>query len=62
MRHILQCCDRTRLLWGSDVGFNFNDAIGYRLGLMDLLDIDDPARQAILCDNPLRLLPPQPRA
>jgi predicted TIM-barrel fold metal-dependent hydrolase len=56
MRQIVRRCDRTRLLWGSDFGFNFNDLIGYRLELMELMDLKDEQRAAIFHENPMRLL------
>lgn len=59
IREIVRRCDTTRLVWGSDAGFNFADAIGYRLNLMDILGIDAPLRQAILSDNAVRLLNPK---
>jgi predicted TIM-barrel fold metal-dependent hydrolase len=49
-------CDRTRLLWGSDAGFTFADAVGYRLELLDAIGIDEQTKHAILQDNPMRLL------
>jgi hypothetical protein len=56
MKHLIQRCDTSRLLWGSDFGFNFNDSIDYRLHLLDVLDLSDSLRQAILTNNPTRLL------
>ena len=56
LKHLIQKCDTSRLLWGSDFGFNFFDAIDYRLHLLDVLDLSDSVRQAILTDNPTRLL------
>ena len=49
-------CDKSRLLWGSDHGFTYDDSVGYRLGLMDLLNLSDDDRDAILCRNPKRLI------
>jgi hypothetical protein len=54
--HLIRHCDTTRLLWGSDAGFTLDDAIGYRLGLMDVVGISDRVKQSILSDNPKRLL------
>ena len=54
--HLLGRCDTTRLLWGSDAGFTFDDPIAYRLGLMDVVGIDERLKQAIFVDNPMRLL------
>ena len=56
VEHLIRHCDPTRLLWGSDGGFTFDDPIGYRLGLMDVIEISDRVKQAILVDNPTRLL------
>lgn len=56
MRQIIRQCDRDRLLWGSDHGFNFLDAYSYRLGMMELLEMDDRLREAIFEINPRRLL------
>jgi predicted TIM-barrel fold metal-dependent hydrolase len=52
---IIRRCDRDRLVWGSDHGFSFADAVGYRKGLLDLVDLDDDGREAIFCRNPMRL-------
>jgi predicted TIM-barrel fold metal-dependent hydrolase len=56
LREIVRRCDTSRLVWGSDAGFNFYDAIGYRLQLMNVLGIDERIRHAILSDNAIRLL------
>jgi predicted TIM-barrel fold metal-dependent hydrolase len=56
LRELVRRCDRSRLLWGSDFGFTFTDAIGYRLEMMDLLDMEQSLGQAIFADNPARLL------
>jgi predicted TIM-barrel fold metal-dependent hydrolase len=56
MKALVRRCDRNRLLWGSDHGFKLTDVIGYRLGLIDLLDLSDDDRDAILCRNPSRLM------
>jgi len=49
-----------RIIWGSDFGFGTSDPIGYRLGLINKADIDDRLRQAILGENPLRLINSNP--
>lgn len=56
MREILRRCDTGRLLWGSDFGFTFLDVIGYRLHVMEALNLDGNLRRSILTDNPMRLL------
>jgi predicted TIM-barrel fold metal-dependent hydrolase len=56
LRQLVQKCDTARLLWGSDYGFSLSDAIGYRLNMLDVLDLTDPQRQAILEANPAGLL------
>jgi hypothetical protein len=56
MKHIIQRCDVTRLLWGSDFGFSFNNCFDYRFDVMKTLELDEPTRRAILQDNPARLL------
>jgi predicted TIM-barrel fold metal-dependent hydrolase len=56
MREIIRRCDRQRLLWGSDFGFTFTDVIGYRLHIMETLRMSDEFHQAVLTDNPGRLL------
>jgi predicted TIM-barrel fold metal-dependent hydrolase len=58
-RAIEQFCQRAdpeRLLWGTDFGFGFADAIEYRLNLILRARIDDALRRRILDDNPRRLL------
>ena len=55
VRQIVQRCDRTRLLWGSDFGFALHDAVGYRLDLFRHA-VDDATCRIILEDNPQRLL------
>jgi predicted TIM-barrel fold metal-dependent hydrolase len=56
LREIVRRCDTARLVWGSDAGFNFYDAIGYRLQILDVLGLSDDVRRAILEENPMRLL------
>jgi uncharacterized protein len=55
LRQLVARADRHRLLWGSDHGFGTVDHLGYRKRLFDLLEADDPLREAIFCDNPTRL-------
>jgi predicted TIM-barrel fold metal-dependent hydrolase len=55
LREVIRRCDRLLLLWGSDFGFGFADAVGYRLGLMDCLDLREEEKCEILEDNPRRL-------
>ncbi len=47
-----------RLIWGSDFGFGFADAVGYRLGVLQEARVDANLRARILGENALRLLPP----
>lgn len=56
MREIVKRCDRSRLVWGTDFGYGLSDVYGYRLPLMDALNLDGATRQAIYKDNPARLL------
>lgn len=59
MRAIEVLCQRAdpdRLLWGTDFGFGFADAIDYRLNLINRAKIDDALREKILGVNPLRLM------
>lgn len=59
LRGVELFCERAdpdRLLWGSDFGFNFADAVDYRLNLMLRARIDDALLQKILGDNAVRLL------
>lgn len=48
--------DSQRILWGSDFGFGSVDSIGYRLGLINQANIGNNLRNAILGENPLRLI------
>ena len=48
--------DPARLLWGTDFGFGFADAVEYRLNLIRRAQIDDALRDRIFGENPLRLL------
>lgn len=45
-----------RLLWGTDFGFGFADAIEYRLNLIRSANIDSGLKERILGENPLKLL------
>lgn len=59
LRAIEQFCrhaEPDRLLWGTDFGFGFLDAIEYRLNLMRRAKIDEALRQRIFGENPLRLM------
>ena len=56
IREYVKSCDHSRLLWGSDFGFGFSDPIAYRYGMMYELDLPSGVLQAILTDNPSRLL------
>ena len=52
-------CRRTdpdRILWGSDFGFGFADAISYRLEVFQRARIQDAVKEKVLATNPLRLL------
>ena len=53
---LCQHVDPARLVWGSDFGFGFGDAIEYRLNLLRRAAIDAALRDRILGANPLRLL------
>lgn len=56
IRQFLNRADRSRLMWGSDFGFGWADPIDYRLGMFKAMKIDDATWQAIMADNPARLL------
>jgi len=56
LREYVKRCDTSRLLWGSDFGFGFSDPIGYRLSLLQSLDLPADVMTAILTENPARLL------
>ncbi len=45
-----------RIVWGSDFGFGFADALGYRLELLRRAAMADELRTRILGENPLRLV------
>jgi uncharacterized protein len=52
---LVRRCDLQRLLWGSDFGFTLTDVVGYRLGLLDLLQLRDDEYETIVAHNPRRL-------
>lgn len=56
IREFFKRCDLGRLTWGSDFGFNFNDAVGYRLEMLEVVGITDTQREAVLATNPRRLM------
>ena len=56
IQEILQCCDRGRLLWGSDYGFGTADTIEYRLDLLKIQGLTSRDLEMILEHNPRRLL------
>ena len=56
IREYVARCDRSRLLWGSDFGFSYGDRIGYFLGMLHAVGLSDEVLQAVLEDNPRRLL------
>lgn len=51
-----QQLDTDRLLWGSDYGFGFTDAIQYRLNCFLRAKIEEEVKTKILATNPLRLI------
>jgi predicted TIM-barrel fold metal-dependent hydrolase len=55
-RFLLQECDRSRLLWGSDFGYGLADCYTYRLPIMEHIGLTEEDRQAIFVENPRRLL------
>ena len=55
LKEIVRRCDRQRIVWGSDHGFALNDAVGYRLRILDLLNLTDGDRETMFCNNPKRL-------
>ena len=55
-REYFKRCDHSRILWGSDFGFGFADPIGYRLGLLRSLKLNEKTMNAVLGENPARLL------
>ena len=56
LRGLIERCDISRLLWGTDQGYSLADCYDYRLPLMDQLHLDDKTRQTIFETNPARLL------
>ncbi|MBN2294897.1 MAG: amidohydrolase family protein [Pirellulales bacterium] len=56
IKEILQRCDRSRLLWGSDYGFGNVDPIDYRLDLLKIQNLKHGDMEKILDHNPKRLL------
>lgn len=56
LRQLMQRCDRSRLVWGSDHGFTLDNFYPYRRGLMDLIGLSDADRTALYEENPRRLL------
>ena len=64
LRAVELLCERVapdRLVWGSDYGFGFADAVNYRLQLMWRANIDSDLRDRILNNNAFQLLPPRYR-
>ena len=55
LKEIVCGCDLQRLVWGSDYGFSSVDVVGYRLELLDHLNLNSRQKDAILGDNPQRL-------
>jgi predicted TIM-barrel fold metal-dependent hydrolase len=56
IEEICKRVDQDRILWGTDYGFGWSDAVGYRLNLLLQANIKDSLREKILGTNPLRLL------
>ena len=56
LRHIFKKVPVERLLWGSDYGFGFEQWVGYRLGLVKLLDLNAYECSSILGQNAASLL------
>jgi predicted TIM-barrel fold metal-dependent hydrolase len=56
LKGLVARCDPSRLLWGSDQGYALADCYNYRLPLMDQVGLSAAQRQAMLTDNPARLL------
>lgn len=56
MEILCERVDSERIIWGSDFGFGASDPIEYRLGLINKADIGSSRRNAILGENPLRLI------
>ncbi len=57
IREIIRCCDRSRLMWGSDFGFVPAPGAVYRLELLKQAAVDDGCFEMIVEENPLRLFP-----
>ena len=56
LEHILQRCDRTRLVWGSDFGYSLADCYSYRIGIMHQCGLNESELEAIYLHNARRLL------
>jgi predicted TIM-barrel fold metal-dependent hydrolase len=56
MNYLVQKCDTSRLVWGSDFGYTLADCYPYRFHVMDAVRMTDAHRSAIMCTNAERLL------
>lgn len=56
VKHLVEHCDKSRLVWGSDQGFAFADFFPYRIQMMDEVGLSDADREAIFVTNARRLL------
>ncbi len=56
LRGLIDRCDKSRLLWGSDFGYGLADCYQYRMPLINQLNLSDDEFQAIVDENPKRLL------
>lgn len=55
IKEIIETIDENRLLWGTDFGFGFSDPIGYRKGLLDIIDMPNTKRAKIMGENAEKL-------
>jgi predicted TIM-barrel fold metal-dependent hydrolase len=56
IKHLVERCDTTRLVWGSDQGYTLADCYPYRLHIMDTLNLSSSLRAAIFETNAAHLL------
>ena len=55
IREIVATVDENRILWGTDFGFGWLDPIGYRKGIVDIVEMPPETRAKIMGWNAARL-------
>ncbi len=55
IREIVAKVDEDRILWGTDYGFGWSDPIGYRKGLVDIVEMSPEKRAKIMGGNAVKL-------